>query len=222
MAEQLILDLPVRTALERDDFFVSPANAGAVAGIDNWHNWPHSKMVLVGPEASGKTHLAHVWAAMSGAQVLTVSEATKIDPETAPAALAIDGLGQSLTADQETALFHLHNAIVGQGGRLLLTASTPPTRWPLALPDLASRVQQAGVLVLDPPDEALLSAIIVKLAADRQLSLSPDLISYSVLRMERSFAAARRLVEAIDARSLRDKARPTKPMIAGLLAEWDG
>ena len=94
-----------------------------------------------------------------------------------------------------------------------------PARWPLSLPDLASRMQQAGVVKLDGPDDALLSAVMVKLAADRQLALGPDLISYAVLRMERSFAAARALVEAIDTRALRDKSRPTKPMIAALLAE---
>ncbi|WP_071672747.1 P-loop NTPase family protein [Nioella nitratireducens] len=219
MAEQLILDLPIRTALGRDDFFVSSANAVAVAGIDGWQDWPHGKMVLAGPEASGKTHLAHVWAAMTGAEVIEGASVAGLTPEAPGPMLVVEDADRLEGEAAETALFHLHNAVVGQGGRLLLTARLAPARWPVTLPDLKSRIQQAGVLQLDAPDDALLAAVMVKLAADRQLALGPDLMSYALLRMERSFAAARRLIEAIDARALRDKTRPTKPMIATLLAE---
>lgn len=219
MAEQLLLDLPVRTALGREDFFVSDANAAAVAGIEGWEGWPHGKMALVGPEASGKTHLAHVWAAMTGADVVDAAALVDTSPDDVGQALVVEDADRVAGNDAETALFHLHNAVLGQGGRMLLTARLDPSRWPVRLPDLKSRMQQAGVLKLLGPDDALLSAVMVKLAADRQLALGPDLISYAVLRMERSFVAARQLVEAIDARALRDKTRPTKPMIAALLAE---
>jgi chromosomal replication initiation ATPase DnaA len=219
MAEQLLLDLPVRTALGRDDFFVSAANAAAVAGIEAWEGWPHGKTVLVGAEASGKTHLAHVWAAMTGAMVVDAATLADLSPDEAGPALVVEDADQVTGEAAETALFHLHNAVLGQGGRLLLTSRTDPSRWRVTLPDLKSRMQQAGVLKLQGPDDALLSAVMVKLAADRQLALGPDLISYAVLRMERSFVAARHLVEAIDARALRTKTRPTKPMIAALLAE---
>jgi len=218
MAEQLILNLPVRPALGRDDFFVSDGNAGAVAGIEAWQDWPHGKMVLVGPEASGKTHLAHVWAGMSGATVIAAGDLPVMDPDGMGAMVAVEDADRVTGTAAETALFHLHNAVTGRGGRLLLTARSDPARWPVALPDLKSRVQQAGVLKLQPPDDALLSAVMVKMAADRQLLLAPGLVSYAVLRMERSFAAARALIEAIDARALRDKTRPTKTMIAALLA----
>lgn len=219
MAEQLLLDLPVRTALGRDDFFVSDANAAAVAGIEAWQDWPHGKMVLVGPEASGKTHLAHVWAAMTSARVVEAETLAEVSPDDIGPALVVEDADRITGDAAETALFHLHNSVLGQGGRLLLTARSDPARWPVSLPDLKSRMQQAGVLKLQGPDDALLSAVMVKLAADRQLALGPDLISYAVLRMERSFVAARQLVQAIDARALRDKTRPTKPMIATLLAE---
>jgi chromosomal replication initiation ATPase DnaA len=219
MAEQLLLDLPVRTALGRDNFFVSTTNAAAVAGVESWQDWPHGKMVLVGPEASGKTHLAHVWATMTGAEVVNAGDLAGLSPDAVGPALVVEDADRIAGEVAETALFHLHNAVLGQGGRLLLTARSDPARWPVTLPDLKSRVQQAGVLKLQGPDDALLCAMMVKLAADRQLALGPDLISYAVLRMERSFVAARHLVEAIDARALRNKTRPTKPMIAALLAE---
>lgn len=220
MAEQLLLDLPVRTALGRDDFFVSAANAVAVAGIEDWQAWPHGKMVLVGPEASGKTHLAHVWAGLTGADVIGAGDLAALPPDAPGLAVVVED-AETIAGDRaaETALFHLHNAVLGRGGRLLVTARSAPARWPLSLPDLKSRMMQAGLLTLEEPDDALLSAMMVKLAADRQLALGPDLITYAVMRMERSFAAARALVEAIDTRALRDKSRPTKPMISALLAE---
>ena len=219
MVEQLIFNLPVRTALGRAEYFVSPANAAAVAGMDAWGTWPHGKMVLIGPEGAGKTHLAHVWAEAAGGRVLDVEDLEGLDPAGVDLPLAVEDVDQGLTDTQETALFHLHNAMASVGLALLLTGRKDPARWPLRLPDLKSRVQQAGVLKLTSPDDALLSALMVKLAADRQLGLSPDLISYAVLRMERSFAAAQALIAAIDARSLRDKARPSKPMIGNLLAQ---
>jgi len=219
MAEQLILTLPVRPALGRDDFFVSDANAAAVAGIEGWRDWPHGKMVLVGPDASGKTHLAHVWAALTGGCVIGADDLPGLDPQGAGQRVAVENADQLPGVEAETALFHLHNAILGQGGRLLLTARSDPARWPIALPDLKSRVQQAGVLKLNAPDDALLSAVMVKMAADRQLALPPRLVSYAVLRMERSLAAARSLITAIDARAVRDKSRPSRQMIAALLAE---
>ena len=219
MAEQLTFDLPMRPALGRDDYFVSPANAVAVAGIDGWRDWPRGKMVLVGPDGAGKTHLAHVWAEMAGARVLRAADLDGLDPGDAGPGLAVEDADRGLTDTQETALFHLHNALAAQGGALLLTARSDPARWPLRLPDLQSRIQQAGVLKLGAPDDDLLAALMVKLATDRQMRLDPGLIRYALLRMERSFAAAQALIAAIDARSLRDKARPGRAMIGAILAQ---
>lgn len=219
MAEQLTFDLPMRTALGRDDYFVSPANAAAVAGIDAWRDWPLGKMVLVGPEGAGKTHLAHVWAEAAGARVVAAAELEALDPDTVGPALAVEDVDRGLTGAAETVLFHIHNVLAGQGGALLLTGRQAPARWPLRLPDLKSRVQQAGVLALAPPDDALLAALMVKLATDRQLRIAPQLIPYALRRMERSFAAAQSLIAQIDAQSLRDKKRPNEAMIRAILAE---
>ena len=181
MAEQLILNLPVRPALGRDDFFVSDGerrrpSPGSRAGRD----WPHGKMVLVGPEASGKTHLAHVWAAMTGAPCWPPGTCPASTRKGMGAMVAVEDADRVAGAAAETALFHLHNAVTGRGGRLLLTARSDPARWPVALPDLQSRVQQAGVLKLARPTTRCLSAVMVKMAADRQLQLAPYLVSYAV------------------------------------------
>lgn len=222
MAEQLVFDLPLRAAMGREDFFVSPGNAAAVAGIDGWRDWPWAKMVLAGPEGAGKTHLAHVWAGLSGARIIAATDLT----EGAVAALSeapgvtvedADRIAGDRTA--ETLLFHLHNALQPRGAPLLLTARDAPERWGLVLPDLASRMSQSGVLRLEPPDDALLMAVMVKLAQDRQMPLDPKTIAYAVRHIERSFTAVQAFIAALDARALARKARPGFKMAQAILAE---
>ncbi|MBF9058518.1 chromosomal replication initiator DnaA [Rhodobacterales bacterium HKCCSP123] len=211
MARQLVLDLPFRAAMGRDDFFVSAANAAAVAGIDGWRDWPGAKMLLTGPEGAGKTHLAHVFAAQAGARIIAAEALHGLDPaDTAEASALVIEDADRIAGDAaaEEALFHLHNAAAGRGTPLLLTARGPARRWGLRLPDLQSRMEQAGLLTLDTPDDALLTAVLVKLAADRQLALTPALLAYVLPRIDRSLAYAQRFIAELDAEALAAKQKP--------------
>ncbi|MBN2906313.1 MAG: chromosomal replication initiator DnaA [Rhodobacteraceae bacterium] len=211
MARQLTLDLPMRPARGRAAFFVSPSNALAVAQIEDWRAWPQRKLALIGPEGAGKTHLAHVWATLSGADPIAARDLPGVDLPT----LAQGGAVAVEDADRiagdplaEAALFHLHNLTLAEGGTLLLTARRAPRDWPLTLPDLASRMQATATAHLAPPDDALLAALLVKLFADRQLAVPPALIGYLVGRMDRSFAAAQVLVAALDREALATGRKP--------------
>mgnify|MGYP005995287885 CR=1 FL=1 len=219
MKGQLAFDLPVRPALRREDFFVSPANALALAALDGWRDWPRGKMVLVGPTGAGKTHLVHVWAAMTTAEIIPAAElaAATIPALAAAGAVAVEDADALPDRAAEEALFHLHNLLAAQGGVLLMTADSPPRDWRLGLPDLASRVQAAAVTRLEPPDDALLSAVLIKLFSDRQIAVQPALIPYLVQRMDRSFEAARGLVSALDARSLAEGRPVTRALAAAVL-----
>ena len=216
MPQQLTFDLPLRPAMGRDDFFVSSANAGAVAQIDAWEGWPTAKLILCGPPASGKTHLAHVWAATTGAQIVQAADvADNLEALTTAPALVVEDADHSCEArsphlgEREEGLFHLHNAMAHRGAPLLITARTPPSRWGTRLPDLASRMAQAGLAQLDAPDDALLLAVMMKRAFDRQLHLPPNVLTYAAPRLERSFAAADAFVARVDALALRDKRKPS-------------
>ncbi len=200
MGRQLIFDLPVRPALGRGDFFISPANALALAQIDAG-DWPGGKLLLIGPAGAGKSHLARVWATEAAAEVLDASDLPELPPE-APAVVIEDADRIAGDRAAETLLFHIHNHILACGGRILLTAAAPPRRWGLVLPDLASRMEATAVAEIAPPDDALLSAVLVKLFSDRQIAVSPRLIAWLVRRMGRSFAAAGALVAELDARAL--------------------
>ena len=224
-SEQLALPLSLPPALGRRDFVVSPANAVALAQIGGWRDWPGGKLALTGPEGSGKTHLAHVWAAEAGGVILTPADLI----ETPADALAHWGRIAIEDADAvagereaEVALFHLHNLVLAEGGRLLLTARREPARWPVTLPDLASRLAATPVARLESPDDALLAAVLAKLFADRQISVSPALIEWLVRRMERTLEAARRTVATLDMRALAEGRAVSQRLAAEVLEGLDG
>jgi chromosomal replication initiation ATPase DnaA len=224
MPRQLAFDLPVREALGRDDFFVAPSNTLALRMIENWRDWPASKLALVGPAGAGKTHLAHVWAAEAGATIVAATDLSVADIAalSAHGRVAVEDVPAATgKAPVETALLHLHNHLLAAGGRLLLTGRAAPARWPVALPDLASRLQATVTATLEPPDDALLAAVLVKLFADRQLAVPPALIPYLVRRMERSLAAARRLVDRLDASALAEGRAISRALAAEVLDRGD-
>ena len=210
---QLAFDLPVTEGLRREDFFPSPANAAALAALDDP---AQRRLLLIGPHGAGKTHLVHVWAEARQARLVRMPDLPALLPDLPPdAALAIDDADAAPGRD-EAALFHLWNRLAPEG-QLLLTAATAPRDWGLVLPDLISRLQTLPQVHLSPPDDALLSAVLVKLFADRQVSVPANLIPYLLARMERSIAAARQIVARLDAAALA-RGRPiTRALAAEVL-----
>lgn len=203
---QLTLNLGHRPALGREDFLVTPANELAVAWIDRWPDWPGGSLCLHGPSGSGKSHLLQVWRQASGAVELAAVALDRAEP---PELLgdarhcAVDDAERAAAAPSaEQCLLHLYNLVRERGGHLLLTGERPPARWPVALPDLRSRLVTLPAVALQPPDDALIEALLVKLFADRQLRVGQDVVGFLLTRMERSFAEARDLVAAIDAAAL--------------------
>lgn len=216
---QLVLDLPLRTALGRDDFLVTPSNAAAVAMIDRYPDWPHHGVVLLGGAGSGKSHLLEVWLQAAHARRVTAADigATPPDQLLATGALAIDDApGAAL---DERALFHLLNLARQTGGHILIASEADPAQWRVALPDLASRLKALAVARLDPPDDALLRGVLVKLFADRQLAVEEAVVSYLMLRMPRSLDAARALVAEIDRLALVEKSAVTRGLAARVLQQ---
>lgn len=221
MHQQLSFDLPVRAALGREDFFVAPANAMAVALIEGWQNWPGRKLVLEGPKGAGKTHLAHVWAQATGARIVAAASLAGADiPALASGHVVVEDVPAIAgDAEAENALFHLHNLTLAEGHALLLTADRPAARWGLGLPDLASRMQGTQATSLAAPDDRLLAAVLAKLFADRQLIPTPDTIPYLVARMDRSLASAGQLVVRLDNAALSQKRAINRKLAAEVLEQ---
>ena len=201
LARQLAFDLPHAESFRRDDFLASPANAAALALVERWPDWPGRLTAIVGPHGAGKSHLAAIWAERAGARIVAASALTRAE---VPAALATGALAVEDVAPgiDEAALFHLLNLAREDGAWLLFTAAQRLDGPGFALADLVSRLRAVPAATLAPPDDALLSAVLIKLFADRQLAVDEDVIAYLLPRMERSFAAARQTVAKLDAAAL--------------------
>jgi chromosomal replication initiation ATPase DnaA len=214
---QLAFALPHAESFSRDNFLEGPANAAGLALIDSWPEWPNRIMWLAGPEGSGKSHLAAIWAEQAGARSTTAHALTAAE---VPGALATGALVvEDLKSGEidERALFHLMNLAREDGAYVLLTGRDAPAALEIELRDLRSRLRAVPAVTLRPPDDRLFRALIVKFCADRQLAVDESVVSYLATRLERSSAAARRAVELLDGEALRQGRPVTRALAAELL-----
>jgi chromosomal replication initiation ATPase DnaA len=202
-ASQLRLPFPYRPGFAAADFMAAPSNEAALAWLGRTSDWPDRRLLLWGDAGCGKTHLLHVWTERVGAKLATGPTLQTIghDLEHAagmfPAAgIAIDDA--DLAAD-ETGLFHLLNTAREAEVPVLLAARTPPARWSIGLPDLASRLRAITAIGIAPPEDSLLQALLARLLADRQLAVPPALQAWLLLRLPRTAAALREAVARLDA-----------------------
>jgi chromosomal replication initiation ATPase DnaA len=213
---QLVLDLAHAPVYAAADFLSAPCNRDARARIESWPAWSDFGLVLWGPEGSGKTHLAHLFRDRTGG-ILVPAAALVVDDVPALARYATVAVEDSDRGVGERALLHLHNLLRENGRSLLLTGRAPPSRWPVALPDLRSRLAALPIAAIGSPDDSLLEAVLFKLFADRQVRVGAEVVGFVLARMERSFAAARTLVAAIDAAALAQGRPVTVPLVRAVM-----
>jgi chromosomal replication initiation ATPase DnaA len=214
---QLPLGLRHAAAMTRADFLVGEANREALALVDRWPHWPAPVVYLAGPAGSGKSHLVAIWREAAGA---AVTSAVAVADGDVPGLVSAGSIAvEDLDAGpfDAAAMFHLFNLARERGASLLLTGRVPPGELTLTLPDLASRLRAASLVTLGPPDDGLLRRVLVKLFADRQLTVDPAVIDYIVVRIERSLAAANAIVEALDHAALAEGRPITRPLAAEAL-----
>src|SRR5690606_37259587 len=222
---QIPLNLEHQPGYHRDDLIVTASNRAAVELVDRWPNWLTPVVVLAGPTGAGKTHLAEIWRSTTDALLV---QANSIDENTVASAaerpVLIDDIGGE--PFEETGLFHLINSVrqhaaQGPGPSLLMTSRQRPANWKVQLPDLASRLKAATVVEIAEPDDLLLSGVIYKLFADRQVSVEAHVVSYLVSRMERSLPFAIQLVDRLDQAALEQKSRITRTLAAQVVSQMN-
>jgi len=223
MNRQYPLPLPHQEARTADDFMVTASNQDAMGWLDRWPQWPSSCLVIYGPAGCGKTHLMHVWLARSHGQelsALSLADHQKGDRDPTQAEIwAIDNT-EAITghAAHEEALFHLYNRVREAHGFLLLTAQQAPAQWGIHLPDLKSRLLSVPAIAIKSPDDALLTALLIKQFRDRQIDVSTEVIHYLLPRVTRSPEAVRQLVTDLDHASLAEGRRISIALVKSLIS----
>jgi chromosomal replication initiation ATPase DnaA len=215
---QLPLPLPTRTAMGREDFLEASCNAMALAFLDIWPNWPNNRLAIVGPESAGKSHLAAVWAAASGARIIQCTELSEAAvPDLVKDHVVVEDVHQAMSPEQQRALFHLHNLLAADGKSLLITGRGAPSSWPIQLADLNSRLQAMTLAQLRAPDDQILAGLLVKHFADRQIVVPPSVVAYVIPRIERSFAGVQRIAAKLDRAALASQKPITRTLARAVL-----
>lgn len=221
-AKQLPIDFIHETLYEREDFMVSKSNIEAIKAVDEWPNWPYFSLCIYGPEGSGKTHISHIFAD----NVYTKTNAKQKIPLVRARGIKLENIYRFFEESKclivenlddkyinEEALFHLYNLYKNEGGYILFTTTKPPARMNFKLADLQSRLNTIPVIEIKEPDSDLLSALIVKLFADRQVNISPEIVNYITNNTIRSFSYIKKLVIEADNTSISRKRAISIPII---------
>jgi chromosomal replication initiation ATPase DnaA len=217
-ARQFILPFSHPPQFAEADFVASPGNLDARAWLDRPESWPQSRLILSGPEGSGKTHLLHIWAARHGAEIRSGAGVRGL-PASPQTALAIDDADET---PDEAALFHLINLAAEAGVMLLLTSRASPAQWAVRLPDLASRLRASAHVAIGAPDDELLRNLLLRLASDRQLVIPPAVADFLLLHLPRTQAALREAVARLDRAAMAQGGRPSRAIAAGIIADMTG
>lgn len=213
---QLPLHFDVSVSQSRDDLIEAPSIEAAVTAIDQWPDWPSHILILAGPTGSGKSHLAHIWQLKSNAVEVDLDLDTDQLVEIAKQSpLLLEDIDRKMS--DETKLFHLFNSVKQANQSLLLTARTWPQSWSASLPDLLSRLKAATIVEIGEPNEILLTQVLFKLFADRQIEIDGKVVKYLVMRMERSLATAQQAVNLMDQMALSKKIAVNRTIASDVL-----
>jgi chromosomal replication initiation ATPase DnaA len=211
---QLLLPFPHSPGYDSRDFLPAASNQEALAWLDT--DWPDRRLALWGSAGCGKSHLLHIWAERAGARILRGPALQDLDALPESGGLALDDAD---TVISEPLLLHLLNIARDRALHVLLASRTPPSRWPVRLPDLSSRLRAITAVELRPPSDDLLAALLMRLLSDRQLSVTQPVQNWLLTRLPRSPAALRQAVARLDQASLAFGQAITRSLAEKVLAE---
>lgn len=195
-SSQIALPLDWPVADSDEDFLVSDANRAAFGHFRRWSLWPVMATLLTGPRKSGRSLLGRIFVRKTGGRLFDDAE-----------------------NHDEEALFHAWNDAQATRRPLLIVAAAAPPAWQIALPDLRSRLAATPHVAVGQPDDVLLGGLVVKLLGDRGIAAPALLADYLVPRIERSYVAVQKVVDALDHAMLSQSRHMTVPMASRALVE---
>ncbi len=194
-ADQIALPLDWPQAGDERRFILSDANRAAFDHFRQWSLWPVKATVLTGPRRSGRSLLARSFIARVGGRLFDDAE-----------------------RHDEEELFHAWNQAQESGKPLVMVVGDSEA-WTVQLPDLRTRLAVTPVARILQPDDALFSALIELLFADRGLHIPREALSFVTGRVHRDYLTAEKVVEAVDRFAIAERARLTLPTVRRALMD---
>ncbi len=201
---QLLLDFDVKTNFNNHDYYVSESNYFAFNLIDKWPKWEKRILNVSGEKFSGKTHLANIFKLKSSALFLNENQ---VNDETFKKiklyeSIIVDGFSNNL---DERLMYSILNLVDQDSKYLLINSEIPLGEINFKLPDLDSRSKNLLHAKIEPPDDDLIFAIILKNFSDRQIKLEKKIIEFIINRIDRSYSKISQFIYKIDELSLKKK-----------------
>ena len=209
--EQSYFNYNLKPRLTLDDFFVSTSNKKAYNFILN-NKIDNKKILLIGPNKSGKTHLGKIWQKNNNAISYENNFEIILNYKKN---IFIDDFLKNINEEQ---IFHLINHCSINKLTILLTSNKEVFEHNFLLKDLVSRLKTFNLLRINLPDNDLIINLIIKLLHDKQIIIkNKEIFHYILKRIERSYEEIFLLIENIDKLSLEKKRELTIPLIKKLL-----
>jgi len=205
MTGQLIFNLINIKNFNSEDFYVNSNNLEASELIKLWPNWFNGAAVIFGPEKSGKSHLANIWKENSNANVYNLDKNFLLSNINSKENFVLDNFHNLHENDEET-FFHIYNQTFNNKKSILITIDKNKFN-KINLKDLESRFNSFSSATINPPDDNLVNALIVKFFKDQQINIDPSVVTFIIKRIERDYEAIFNFLKKIDSLSLENKAK---------------
>ena len=211
MTGQLIFNLINIRNFNPEDFYVNDNNLEASELIKLWPNWFNGAVVIYGPTKSGKSHLANIWKENSNANIYNLEDDLLLSNIDTKKDFVLDNF-HNLSENDEEIFFHIYNQTFNNKKNILITLDKSKFN-KINLKDLESRFNSFSSATINPPDDNLVNALIVKFFKDQQINIDPSVITFIINRIERDYGAIFNFLKKIDNLSLENKTKISIPFL---------